>query len=239
MINLFKQKPLVVDLITDRKDIYENAKPVKAAKVFPEWWKALPNTLAGDPLTPASSMKRCVGFTELYNSGFIIPMWSDLNVQISPIGTTDARWCFSDERSRVADHPAEQRGAYLPKTEYQHVKLECPWRAVCDEDVKWAFIGPTWNYDKPEEIVFPPAVVDFKYQHSLHVNLFLPRTSEAKMFNFVQGQPVAHLLPMTERPVEYRYRLVSTDELNGFKTLQLWFTNKYVKYKTNKGKCPF
>jgi len=239
LFNLFSRKTLVLNFYTDRKEVFDLAKPIKASKAFPDWWKDLPKEMPGDPITPMSTMKRCIGFTELYNNGFILPMWSDLNIDVGPIGTTGARWCYADMKSGAGNHPAEQRGNYLPDTQYQHLKLTSPWHAVCDEDVKWAYFQPTWNFNNPETLVIPPAVIDFKYQTNLNVNLFLVRTDQAKMHNFLFGQPMAHIVPLTERPVEYRFNLVTKEELDGLRTPSLWFTNKYTNFKTAAGKCPF
>lgn len=239
MFNPFKKKPLVLHFYTDRKDIFDLTKPIKASRAFPEWWKVLPKEVAGDPINPTSTMKRCAGFTELYNNGFVVPMWSDLNVDVGPIGTTGARWCYSDPKAQAGHHPAEQRGAYLPDTHYQHLKLTCPWYVVCEEDVKWVYMQPIWNSDAPGEVVVPPAIIDFKYQHHVNVNVIFPRTAEPKMHRFEYGQPMAHVIPMTERPIEYQYHLVSTEELHTYRTPHLWFVNKLTNFKKQNAKCPF
>lgn len=240
MIDLFKQKPkpLVLNFYTDMKEVFDFAKPVKAAKTIPDWWKELPKDLVKDPVVPESTMKRCVGFTELFQHGFVLPLWSDFNIDIAPVGASGARWAFSDRRFSAGIHPPEQRGSFLPEEHYQHVKLTCPWYAHCDEEVNWMMTTPMWNLEAPDKVIIPPAVVDFTHQGSMNVNMFFVRDANPYIHKFAQGQALLHVVPLTERPVEYRYHLVSREELDKYRTVHLWFTNKYANAKSRAQKCP-
>lgn len=236
----FKKKPIVLDFYTDHPEVMLFAKPQKASKFYPEWWKALPNdTQTSDPLVVAPTMKRCVGLVDLYQHGFILPMWSDLALEVGAVGTHYTRWQHADPRASAIDHAQTQRGEYLPDTHYQHLKLNCPWFAVCSENIDWMFVAPTWNFEKPEEFVIPAGVVSYKYQHTMNVNMFLPRKAETSILKLEQGQPMAHIVPITDREVEYRYHLVTTAELSKHQKMSLWFTKKYQRLKAGQSKCPF
>jgi len=239
-ISRIRNKPIVLDFYTSRADTFNFAQPMKAVKAYPEWWKKLPHSNNVDSIRPTPTMKRCVGFTNLYESGFVLPMWSDINIQTEPIGTDGCAWQYSDGLSFAAVHSEDQRGAYLPPTHYQHIKLTCPWVAVCKEDVNWMFVGATWNFGRPESVVIPPAVVDFTHQVALNVNMFLVKEPQATIHNIPLGQPLLHVVPMTERPVEYRYHLISEMEQKKYEFRPLAFLNSYRKTKNlTNGKCPF
>lgn len=236
---LFK-KPIVVDFYTDRVDLYNYARPVKASKTFPEWWKNLPIISNPDPIDPRASMKGCVGFLDLYANGFVLPIWSDLNVVVGPAESDFYQWKYADNLSNAEVHIQHQRGDYLPPSHYQHLKLICPWACVCKEDIQWVFLGAMWNFEKPEDVLIPPAVVDFKHQALLNVNMFFPKGDKERMISFEQGQPLVHIIPMTDRPVVFNYHLVSTKELKTYDTALLWFNKAYKKRKAAMGgKCPF
>lgn len=243
MMNWFKtltKRPIVIDFYTDRADVYKFSRPMKAIKALPQWWKNLPTTATLNPMQPRASMKRCNGFIDLYSNGFVMPMWSDLNVNIGSIGNSSYRWQYADSLSNLEPHPPQQRGEYLPDKNYQHLKLICPWVGVCKEDISWMMVGAVWNFDKPETIIIPPAVLDFKYQTSLNVNMFFTRGEQEQMVSFEHGQPLVHVVQMSNRPIVCKYHLVSPQELQAHTTPSLRFNKNYKSIKAaSNGKCPF
>lgn len=228
---------IIVDFYTTRPEVFEFAKPMKSSKFFPEWWKKLPKEQGADTLVPYSTMKRCVGFTDLYKKGFVLPLWSDLQVSLGEINNPTASWQFADFQSTAIDHPQDQRGDYLPSEQYQHLKLNNPWYAKCSEDIDWAFIDMPWNAANPENIIMPTGIMNYHHQHSLNINLFFPRSAKPRIESLKYGQPLVQLIPLTERDVECRYHLISDNELHKVVVPSLWFTKKYHNIKA--GRCPF
>jgi hypothetical protein len=105
-----------------------------------------------------------------------------------------------------------------------------------------------WNFNTNDtsEFIIPPAVVDFHYQHGNNINLFI-KTDVKSEFLFPHGQPMAHLMPLTERKIVLKHHLLSYDEYNKFSAKQslITFTGKYKKVKRilrakeKESKCPF
>lgn len=239
-INKWLRKPITLHLYTDRPDVMQQAQPTKAAGFFPKWWKKLPLELPYDSgLGWSSTMKRCEGFTQLFQHGIILPLWSDLAIEIGPKGMDTARWNFADTMTHGISHPQVQRGDYLPATEYFHFKITCPWLAFCDEDVPWVFMQPMWNFDNLTTFAVPPAIVDFKYQHGLQVNTFFPRTDKAVIHRIDHGQPLAHLVPLTERRVIVKHHLVTTQELQMMDASKPTRFTKTYRHNKEAGSCPF
>ena len=144
MIFLIKKRKLVLDLFTHRQMIFDAAKPKHAPHFYPEWWKKVKTEQQiGNELFPTATIRRCMGFVDHYKHGFIIPMWSDLRVELGPVGDPFFRAQFSDSTTTINSHPAELRGSYLPDTHYQHLKLHTPWAAKCKEDVYFKWEQPT------------------------------------------------------------------------------------------------
>lgn len=242
-MNLLKRllhKPVVLRLYTDRPEVVQQAKMAKAAQVYPSWWRKLPLEIQYEnKLGWSSTMKRCAGFTELYQHGYMLPLWTDLAIEIGAVGNDTARWNFADSTTQGISHPQVQRGEYMPATQYFHFKLTCPWRAFCDEDIKWVFMQPTWNFDKPEELLVPPAIVDFKYQHGLQVNTFFVRKNAPVVYRLHHGQSLVHLVPITDRPVVVEHHLVTTQELDQMDPTKPSRFTKTYKHNKEAGACPF
>lgn len=233
-------KPIVVNMYTDKSYVYEFAKPAPASEFYPDWWKSLDkSTKTGAIDYP--TIKTCEGFVAQYRVGVMIPAWSDLMVEIAPIGNTGYRWTYSDGKSGAQVHPTEQRGSYLPEHEYQHLKLETPWVFHCDDEVAFHWAQPMWNFDDPESVLIPPGIVNFKYQFAVNINMFFKRKPTTREVFIEHGHPLVHLVPLTERPVVFRAHLVSADEIKKLSDLRtsLKFVGTYRRVKSLLTRCPF
>lgn len=232
----FKPKKIVVDIFTALPGVYEFSKPRLASTWLPKWWKNLPNEapMPGLPVRQ-STMKRCIGVTELYKRGFVLPLWSDLVLEVSPIGTTDFRW-FSPNEGFIefGHHPEIQRSGYLPDTHYQQLKINNMWAARSKEDVYFLMSQPTWNHPAPEKMLVCPGLLNFKFTSSLNINVFIPREKDVKTLRFNAGFPLAHVIPLSERDVDLRVQLVDHQEMKRLTAIpsvymRLWKTSKQVR----------
>lgn len=245
MIFIFKKRKLVLDLFTHRQMIFDAAKPKLAPHFYPDWWKEVKTEMqVGDELFPTATIRRCMGFVDHYKNGFIIPMWSDLRVELGPIGDPFFRAQFSDNTTSIGQHPATIRGSYLPDSHYQHLKLFTPWAAKCKEDVYWKWEQPTWSYRNPNKSIVLPGTIEYKYQYSMNANLMFAREAGNTMVEIPFQQPLVHVTPLTERDLELRYHMVSKEEydtlMQGEKLSNI---NRYRAYRrvreSEERKCPF
>ena len=224
------KKKIVLNFYTNRSDMFECAPVQKASKFFPDWWKELPSTVSFDnQLAARPTMKSCEGFLELYRTGFVYPLWSDLSLVVGAKGTESYKYQFADEESTINVHPSAQRGAGFSSYDFQHLKLISPWACRCDEDVKFVAIQSSWNFPTSTRPIIPPAVVDFKYQSGIHINMFIQREDIDVEHALHAGQPLVHFLPLDNRGLEIKLNLTSTEEyLRHFKrTPSFKFAGKY------------
>ena len=254
MIFKFPKKKLVVDCFTSERVPYELFKIDHARKFVPDWWKKLPKTInlpneEGQLMVnPAKTMKSCYGFKQHYQHGLIIPMWTDITIALES-SLTPKMMVDSILPNQYTVHPPHERGAYLPAHEYEHVKLLSPWTIKCNRDIKWVFQCPTWNFMRPEEIIIPPAILDYKYQGATHVNMFFRYSEEPKTIDLTAGMPLAHIIPLSEDKIELKHHLVTQEELHRLHTLPTTYLryNSYermrklfkAKEAEEEAKCPF
>jgi hypothetical protein len=242
----FKKKKIQLKCFVNEQYVFDYFKVDYANKFVPTWWKDLPNSYVGkNDFFPTTTMRSCVGFQKHYKKGIIIPLWSDLAIELDAIGNIDYRWQFSDGKSKIYSHPQGERGSHLKDSEYVHLKITSPWLFSCDEDIDWVCIKPEWNFSTPEKIIMPPGTVDFKYQNATNINFFLKYTQEKQQFIIPAGTPMYHIIPLSEREVELSLHMVSNEEYQNIvsKHTRISFTNKYFKIKNllkNKQNfCPF
>lgn len=211
----FKQKPLEIKLFTDSPAVFEFCRPQKAINFAPEWWKKLPKRTApngGDFRSNNSSttMKTCSGFVDLYASGFIQPLWSDLRVDIFPDGAF--HYQFADKLSSAQRHPEFQmEGSPLTRT-HTHLKLHSPWFVQGGDDTRFLACPPTWNNFGDGDVCAPPGIMSFERAIELNVNTFFKRHPEVITYELNFGQPIAHFIPLSDRPIKLDYELVSKEE---------------------------
>ena len=209
----FGSSALVVDLFTSNSSAFEWAKPALAEEFYPSWWKQLPRhrEMRPDdgPARPMPNMRGCAGFIDLYQHGFIVPMWSDLAVVIEP---KQYKWQFADEVSNAVVHAADQAGSFLESQDMRSLKLITPWVAATKESVYWQIVQPLWSQGFQTDWVVPPAAVNFKNIGNMNVNMLVRGAGSPKDFTIPFTTPMVHYVPMSEKPVKLKYHLVTEEE---------------------------
>lgn len=236
----FKRNTIVVDCFTTNSSVNDLFPIQKASKFYPQWWKDLPKTFElpnNWGLTiPHATMKGCIGFTNTYNNGFMIPLWADLLVQTDP-----TNWLYQFSTAHKVDsHDKEQIGSDL----YHHLKLISPWTLKEKSGVKFMWTSAFYNQlAELSAYHILPGIMDFKYNHGTNVNMFFPKVDNKILFK--AGTPLAHIIPMSENKVEIKTHVVTEAEMEKIEPASYvsTFINKYdINKKILKAKekgCPF
>jgi hypothetical protein len=238
----FKRSKIVVDCFTTQSAINELFPIQKASKFYPDWWKNLPKTFnrtnSWGLSIPQSTMKACNGFINMYQNGFMIPLWSDLIVE-----TSHVKWLYEfSAPSEIHSHDPEQLGN-IGDT-YHHLKLISPWIFREKTGIKFTWMASTYNQiDRLQAYHVLPGIMDYKYNCGTNINLLFPKVVNKQLIK--AGTPLVHIIPMSENPVEVKTHVITEQELHKLET------NSYIstfirKYDTNKKilkdkerSCPF
>lgn len=239
---LFWLKPSIinVDCLTSNTMVYDMAKIEPANRFMPTWWKKLPKSIGDHPHIRMATLKTCSGFVDLYKTGFIMPMWCDLAVDIGPIGSMSYRYQYSDNESSANEHVLEQKGEFCEIKKYQHLKLNSPWWMITKNDINWLFNDVVWNNTEPPPYRTLPGIVNFKFVSGTNINLIFPRSEQEKQILIAYKTPIAHIVPLTEKKIKLRYELVDDQELkkrSKSKNCSIKFLNRVHEYKMQL-KCP-
>jgi hypothetical protein len=248
MLFLFKKKVLHVDCFTSRQYVHDLYPIDYSHKFFPDWWKALPKSFSKEGnMAPIPTMKSCAGFLDFYKNGMTIPMWSDLLIGVDRNNGT-FNWQYSDGVSGAMSHDFRQMSGYLDQRDFLHLKLHTPWLISCKENVNFSWIGNTWAFHNPHEIIVPPATLSYKYNTNTDINLFLHFTNPGNPLFIKQGTPLVNIVPQTERKLKIHLHKVSNEEYFNMRErlIPTSFLNKYKEQKKiidrqeqEKPKCPF
>ena len=231
MIFFFKKKPIVLHCATKRTEVLQLAPIQRASKYLPGWWKELPDSVrTPDNLHAITTMKGCVGFKDHYSRGVMLPMWSDLALEIGPLGTNDYRYQFSDLRSEISTHPAYQHNNTFETSKYQHLKFRSPWVFVCEEETEFLFMSPLWSFMFFSTMRLLPGTINFKYQGS-NINFMVERLEAQQNIQIPFLEPLVHIVPLSDRPIKL---IVSDDPKIIKKGQDISYRSKFInKYNAN------
>jgi len=242
MINFFfKHKPIHLDCFTASANAYEFSPIEPANKFIPDWWKAIPKThtpLAGVEM---GTMKSCAGFIDLYRKGVMLPIWSDLVVRIQEDGSY--QYNFADLLSSAEHHSSAQVGTLLEDFSAIHLKIHSPWLFECKEGISWHFSQPVWNQTAAKDYCVLTGILDYRYSTSTNINILFKRANN--IVTFSHGDPLVHIIPLSERPLHIKNHLISQEEYNKKYTLNkpISYRGGYFKKKklieAKESKCPF
>ena len=217
MINIFKRKaeeePIYLDCYTASHYAYNHAKIDYSRRYFPEWFKEMAENV---PVL-GGTIKHCTAFKDYYAKGIVIPLWGEVEITVHPIDSEGGAFTWSSSNAdfdlHSQCHPREQWEGFGSKN-LHNVKFMSPWAFKTREFVNFTWGQPTWS--QPETfngLTGLPAVVQFKSQSFTEINYMVEQKEEAQRFNLQPLTPMAMLHPMTERKVEIRNHLVSTDKM--------------------------
>lgn len=224
-----KEKEIHVDFFTLERSCIDLTPIVPAIECIPQWWKNLPTKMSdpmfGDIVPP--TVRKCPGFIEYYKTGFMLPMWCDIRVNVSKEGGIHPM--VPSQRFSVEQHPPEQHAGFL--SSFQNLKLKAPWHVREKTGAKFLGLHPVWNYPVPVEYTVPTGILDFKYQNSIHVNTMVEIREEKYSYNLNIGDPVYHLIPLSEKPVKIHLHQVTEAELRKLDYAHFSFFGVYNKMK--------
>jgi hypothetical protein len=239
-----RKSKIVLDSFTCHSSILELFPIAPAMEYLPDWWKRMPNQygqkLDNGMVLPVSTIKRCQGFIDLYKTGFIIPLWSELL-----IGTNNrGEWAYvnsDSDKLSIIQHEKEQFGNHFD--DKLHIKILSPWLLKEKTGVRFYWTGCPWN-DINNKIVAMPGIVEFKYQNSSNINMFLAK--EDMQADIKAGTPIVHMIPLVDKEVEIRNHCVDTieyDKMSAHTQTHISFLNNYNTRKKildqKESKCPF
>ena len=139
----------------------EECLPKPAKHFIPKWFKDIPsqNTM---------SVKSCPSFPDYFSQGYIIPMWSDVEILKTEAGWT---WRNFTEQFVWNAHSNDQFLDYVPASfngvEGQFVfKPTCPWRIITPPG--WSVLQLPLFYHFNKDYSILPGIIDTDIHHEIN-----------------------------------------------------------------------
>lgn len=217
MMFWFKKKKVVIDCFT-YDDAAFNLYPIrKAMPYYPDTLKQMP--MAASTVDTSTNiqftmptMKACTGITGLYKHGAILPFWTDYVCQPkraifekkSKLGLADGH----AQRGLVEHQRIQFPGMF---EDYVNVKFSGVWQIKEPTGLDVLLIPTTYNLNNYNyNFLIPPAMSYYDLQTQLNLQMFV--RADSPDFTLYAGTPMVHLIPITEREVEWKKHLVTHEE---------------------------
>ena len=202
-----------MDIFTNNPAALEHHPIKKALNFFPKelkyfensYTESLPNGLN----IPRSTLKGCPAVPNLYNQGYIIPLWSDLILQIKG---NEWKYAFADGHSSIISHDNRQLPSCLNK--YIHLKLISPWLISEKRGISWVWNKCMWNnffmkYTHANLNILP-GETEYKTNHSTNINIL--QLAEDAYFDLKANEPLVHLIPITDKKTKISLHCIDKKE---------------------------
>jgi len=227
---LRKKKIINVDAFTNNPAVFEHHSIKSSLKFIPAPLKDMTSvynkSLSNGISVPQSTIKSCPGIVDIFSIGYTIPLWSDCILETSE---NEWKYAFADGHSTIVSHDYMQ----LPNKWQNlfHLKFISPWLIQEKTGIKWLWIKNSWNDLDNTGLPIQPGIVEYKHQHSTHINILLNRF--VKKYELTAGTPLIQLLPVTELNVNVQCHCIDNKEFEKIrlKNSQTFFTNNYRKQK--------
>jgi hypothetical protein len=69
--------------------------------------------------------------------------------------------------------------------------------------------------------------LEFKYQHSTHINFIAAKKESLKEYSIPAGKPLVYLIPLSDKKINLNIHVVTDHEITKLKTYHHSFYNSY------------
>ena len=233
---MFKRKEKIQ--FFSKIDGVAEAYPIIPAKDFrPKWMsRCKQHYIDNKDRNLPSHLYQCPGIFDLYNYGFILPLWHDVIIKttagqpgfqyVNPSQTL-AKLLEGDP---VTSQPPEI-SKWLPKRPHSIeaiVKFNTPWHVIAPKGVK--FLITPIAYSDSYEFESSIGVLDPAINTELNIQGYwnIPN-GERKL---TAGTPIAHIIPLTETKYDYIIREMNENDFRFFRKRLFWGTHSFKHNKS-------
>ena len=227
----------------------EEVRPRLMREFIPEWYKNMPrDTVETLIRTKNQTIKTCPSFGEWFNSGIVVPMWTDM-VFHTDEKTREVRWQISQGTFRVDIHNDGQFRDHLPIHAQQALasvfKLVCPWRFKTEPGYSLYQMPLIYHFNKDFDIA--AGMIRTDQWHEINQQLLMRKYGEVLI---KRGTPLACYVPYKRETHKYKILdhfkdIKEIDKLNKIdyvNTLQVRTSFKHgyrLKTKETPSGCPY
>jgi hypothetical protein len=225
---VFKNKTDKIQFVSTVKGLetFEECLPRPAKHFIPKWFKDIPSNVKG-------TVKDCPSFPDYFSEGYILPMWSDIKMNLV---NGQPQWEFPSKRFNWETHANIQLMDHVTPNvqgvDAQFVfKADCPWRIITPPGWSVLQLPLFYNFNKEWSVL--PGIVDTDI-HSI-INQQVLYHGNGKEIQINCGDPFVLYIPFkrsNKLKHEIRYQTQEDFEafdLNFFNFKKRFMPNGYYR----------
>jgi len=221
MFSIFnKRSKIHIDCFTSVEELPKLFPILHAKDAIPSFWQKLPPTVEFAGPT-RGTMKLCPGVGDLYRTGLILQAWHDIFISVDG----QLSW---EPKTACESHNSLQHGGHFKN--HQHIKIVSPWRFVEKTGVKFLYTNTFWHDENFKPVVVN-GIVEYKYQNTTSTNMMVPNNIFPKSFTIPAGKPLAQIIPLSEKDVEFKMHVITDQEYLKMDPYVFTFSGSYFKRK--------
>lgn len=189
-----------VDCFTYMPEIIDLFPVYKSGEKIPQWHKNVPPTFQHPGQPGKGTIRTCPGVTELFKEGITIQSWGDIHINWDSNTVNNPFGIEALPQGVGEPHYSGQWNDAREFQEYHHIKINSPWKFVEKTGVKFLFTNAFWNVPTLKYFI-PNGLVEYKYQHTTNVNMWIPKSAFPKNVLIPAGTPLTQIIPLSEKEV--------------------------------------
>lgn len=229
MFTIFRRPGKIhVDCFTYLPNLTKLFPVLYAHERIPVWHKTLPPTIKTPSGPMRGTMKTCPGVSDLFKKGMILQSWSDVYLDWSKPGASGLYW----EPNDIGEsHVSAQWNNSKAFEDYIHFKFLSPWKFVEKTEVKWLMLDTFW-LDPNVKYVVPTGMLEYKYQHTTNVNMWIPKNAFPKNLTIPAGKELTQIIPLSDKDVVlHQHEIEESEYIRKYIGIQHTFAASYYKKK--------
>jgi len=208
--------------------------PYPASKKFPYWWKNMPtytdfidNTDAFDYIP---TIKKCPALPDFFSQGYIVPMWSDLDVKHSNGELILNETAYGFDVPKWLGHENIQFVSYMEDLRVGNRKIEAtikacsPWYVVTPPG--WSTLVLPFFYDFETNYTIMPGIIDTDIHHQMNHPMLVH--SDNKNFSIKKGEAFVVYIPFKRSSTNYEVVCGDQKQFEYFHKVNLELSNLRV-----------
>jgi len=208
---LFKKSKLVLDLIISEENIqtYNLFPAIETRRIIPSWFKTCPKSgFNWFKFEPETTVRGCSGIINYINSGFVTPLWSDVNIRTSP---EKIEWYsskgdpnFFQYHETLIQSPGFYNNQFI-------INAINPWKIKKrKQNIKIMSVAAQYHHTK--SLPHPPmqGIVDTKMNKDL--NFFMAFSKTNATYELKAGDIFMQYIPLSDKKLVIKNHIVSKQE---------------------------
>lgn len=190
----------------------EECLPKPTSKFVPAWWKDLKidESVQSAYNLYTGNIKHCPSFTDLFSSGYVVPMWMDIYIGYDK--NTGKSGVQSNGLTNVGYHADASKDLanykFLGNDTSAIFKMYSPWSVITKPNVS-VMVLPLFFHMNPDFSVIP-GMVDTDFIN--HISPDLAYHSKEKEIFIERGTPLFQIIPLQKE--KFSFSVKEIDELS-------------------------